>query len=151
MDIAARGKHCRGAQNIAAWGRADVAAVKRVHERADLGIHGQLGIDANKLLQYDHSLCILGQTRAGPGALRRLASDQGFYCVAVQCHTVGGVGHGQKHVHALGGAGRATSDVQAVRDEGVFQFQHFLAQLHHAFFYRPCFLGVPYRFGFGQV
>ena len=122
VDIASGGEHCGRAQNVSAWGRSDVAAVERMHQRADLGIHGQLGVDANQLLKYGHGLRILGQTRAGPGTLGRLASDQGFYGVALQRHTVGGVGHGKQHIHALGRAGRATGNVQAVRDEGVFQF-----------------------------
>ena len=128
MEVTPRGQDVRGAQQVAAGGRADVAPVQGVEDALELGVLGQETIGVGQFLEEAQVVIVRRHAAHDQGRLGPLAGDQGLDGGPGGPRLMGGFRHRQQHVHALPGGGRLADHVQALGDEGVLQLQHLVVE-----------------------
>ena len=133
VQVAASGQHVGVADQVAARGRLQVAAVQGAHQALHFVVFAQQAVAAHQLTQsLGLGFVACGQIGAEQRAQLRLAGpvDQGFHersvLRGVQAH---GVGHDFEGAQALLAGGGLAHDVQAFGNEGVFEFEQLVLQL----------------------
>jgi hypothetical protein len=108
----------RRAQHVTAGRRPDEASIERVQNARQFVVLGDQAIDHRQLLDQ----CIVRKIGRLFAAHHRLEQS------AVRPDAMRRIGYRLQHLDALLDRGRLADDMQAVRDQGIFELQHRLGQ-----------------------
>ena len=124
MQVAPGRQDRRRAQQVAARRGAHEAAVERVQDRGDLVVVLQQAVGLRQFLEHGERVRVGRQRRRRQRGGHRHAAHDRLDRGPRRPQAVRGVGQRGQHVDALLHARRLADHVQAVRDQGVFEFQH---------------------------
>ena len=151
VDIASGGQHFGRAQQVATGSGPDIAAIERVQQGVHFGILAQAVVGGSQRLHHGQRIIGFIDMAGVHRRLYAIAGHEFFHRRSVELHAVRRIGHGQQHVHAFGMRQRAAGHMQSMRDQGVFELEHLLRELHDAGVGISGRGQIPGRFGVAQV
>ena len=124
VQVAAGRQDRRRAHHVSARCRPDEAAVEGAQDGRDLVVARQQRIGLEQFAEHVQRGVRARQARQRGRRLRRPAGHERLQRGPLGPHGMRRLGHGQQHVDPLGRRGRLADDVQSVRDQRVFEFEH---------------------------